>query len=112
MAPVAQGFARPAWSAVKPNEQRNPQPRFYSGTQARLPHSARTGIIDRRLPLKFRFRRFRSRLLVLFVALLTLLQTATYLLVRQANRQHAMAEIDARLRTGAQIFMKLIEQRN
>ena len=44
--------------------------------------------------------------------LLTLLQSATYLVVRQANRRHAMAEIDARLRTGAQIFMKLIEQRN
>jgi adenylate cyclase len=51
-------------------------------------------------------------LLVFFVAVLTLLQSATYVLVRQANRRHALAEIDARLRLGAQIFMKLIEQRN
>jgi adenylate cyclase len=43
---------------------------------------------------------------------LTLLQTATYLVVRQANREHALREIKSRLRSGAQIFMKLIEQRN
>lgn len=46
------------------------------------------------------------------VALLTLLQGATYLLVRQANRQHALTEIESRLRVGARIFVKLIEQRN
>jgi adenylate cyclase len=41
-----------------------------------------------------------------------LLQSATYLVVRQANRQHAMAEIESRLRAGGRIFVKLIEQRN
>ncbi len=34
------------------------------------------------------------------------------MLVRQANRQHALAEIESRLRAGARIFVKLIEQRN
>jgi len=40
------------------------------------------------------------------------LQCASYLLVRQANRQHALAQIQSSLRTGARIFEKLIEQRN
>jgi adenylate cyclase len=43
---------------------------------------------------------------------LALLQSATYLVVRQANRQHALAQIDSSLRTGAQVFEKLIERRN
>jgi adenylate cyclase len=44
--------------------------------------------------------------------LLTLLQSVTYLVVRHANREHALAQIDARLRAGAQMFKRLIEQRN
>jgi adenylate cyclase len=40
------------------------------------------------------------------------LQCAIYLLVRQANRQHALTQIQSSLRTGARIFEKLIEQRN
>jgi len=36
-------------------------------------------------------------------ALLTLLQSATYLLVRHANRQHALAQIESSLLAGAQI---------
>ena len=40
------------------------------------------------------------------------MQSATYLVVRHANRQHALAEIELRLRAGARIFVKLIEQRN
>jgi adenylate cyclase len=43
---------------------------------------------------------------------LTLLQSTTYLVVRRANRQHALAQIEASLRAGAQIFEQLIEQRN
>jgi adenylate cyclase len=43
---------------------------------------------------------------------LTLLQSTTYLVVRRANRQHALAQIDASLRAGAKIFEKLIQQRN
>ena len=36
----------------------------------------------------------------------------TYLVVRHANREHALAQIDARLRAGAQVFKKLIEERS
>ena len=41
-----------------------------------------------------------------------MLQCATYLVVRRANRQHALAQIQSSLRAGARIFEKLIEQRN
>jgi adenylate cyclase len=41
-----------------------------------------------------------------------LLQCVTYFVVRSANRQHAQTQIDSSLRAGAQIFEKLIEQRN
>ena len=51
-------------------------------------------------------------MLFFLFALLTLLQSATYLVVRHANRQHALAQIESRLRAGAQIFERLIEQRN
>jgi len=40
------------------------------------------------------------------------LQSTTYLVVKRANRQHALAQIEASLRAGARIFEKLIEQRN
>ena len=43
---------------------------------------------------------------------MTLLQSVTYLVVRHANREHALAQIDARLRAGAQVFKKLIEERS
>ena len=43
---------------------------------------------------------------------MTLLQSATYLVVRQANRRHALAQIESSLRAGGQIFKKLIDQRN
>ena len=43
---------------------------------------------------------------------MTLLQSVTYLVVRHANREHAVAQIDSRLRAGAQVFKKLIEDRN
>ncbi|HEX4665684.1 MAG TPA: adenylate/guanylate cyclase domain-containing protein [Chthoniobacterales bacterium] len=43
---------------------------------------------------------------------MTLLQSATYLIVRHANREHALAQIEARLRSGARIFEKLIAQHN
>jgi adenylate cyclase len=51
-------------------------------------------------------------LLFFLVALLALLQSATYLMVRNANRRHALAQIESSLRAGAQVFEKLIEQRN
>ena len=43
---------------------------------------------------------------------MTLLQSVTYVVVRQANREHALEQIDSRLQAGAQVFKKLIEQRN
>ena len=51
-------------------------------------------------------------MLFFLLALLALLQSATYLLVRHANRQHALAQIESSLQTGAQVFEKLIERRN
>jgi adenylate cyclase len=51
-------------------------------------------------------------LLFFLLALLTLLQSATYIVVRQANRQHALGQIESSLRAGAQVFERLIEQRN
>jgi adenylate cyclase len=43
---------------------------------------------------------------------LTLLQSVTYFVVKRANREHALAQIESSSRAGAQIFEKLIEQRN
>jgi len=43
---------------------------------------------------------------------LTLLQSVTYFVVKRANRGHALAQVESSLRAGAQIFEKLIEQRN
>jgi adenylate cyclase len=40
------------------------------------------------------------------------LQCATYLVVRSANRKQALTQIESRLQSGAQIFEKLIRQRN
>lgn len=51
-------------------------------------------------------------MLFVLLALLALLQTATYLVVRHANRQHALAQIESGLWSGAQVFEKLIERRN
>src|SRR5207253_10611747 len=84
----------------------------HSAAQARRACQAGPRLNHWRLSLKLRFRSFRSRLLFFLIVLLTLLQCAIYLLVRQANRQHAVAQIQSSLRTGARIFEKLIEQRN
>src|SRR5450432_726448 len=64
------------------------------------------------LPLRFRFRRFRSRLLFLLVSLFTLLQCGAYLVVTTAHRQNALAQIGANLENGARIFERLIQQRD
>src|SRR5438046_683279 len=55
---------------------------IHVAAQARRPRETRTRLNYRRLSLKFRS--FRSRLLFFLVALLTLLQCATYLVVRRA----------------------------
>lgn len=64
------------------------------------------------LPLRLRFRRFRSRLLFLLVTLFTLLGSGAYFVVRSANRQNALTQIGANLEAGAQIFERLIQQRD
>jgi adenylate cyclase len=51
-------------------------------------------------------------LLFFLVVLLTLLQSASYFIVRQANRRHARSQIESSLTSGAGIFEKLIEERN
>ena len=51
-------------------------------------------------------------MLFFLIVLLTFLQCATYLIVRRANRQHALAQIESSLRAGAQIFERLIAGRN
>lgn len=41
-----------------------------------------------------------------------MLQSVSYLVVKQANRQHALSQIESSLRTGARTFERLIEERN
>src|SRR5258708_1722174 len=111
---VAPGVERTAGSARPTGRRRQRHKKFvvHSAAQARPACQAGAWPNHWRLSLKLRFRSFRSRLLFFLIALLTLLQCAIYLLVRQANRQHALAQIQSSLRTGARIFEKLIEQRN
>jgi hypothetical protein len=52
----------------------------------------------------FRFRRFRTRLLVLVLGLLGLVQTATYLVVTRANRSTALDTIGANLASASRQF--------
>lgn len=51
-----------------------------------------------------RFRRFRTRLLVLIVGLVALVQAATFLVVARANRANALATINADLTRAARQF--------
>ena len=46
------------------------------------------------------------------MGLLTLLQSVSYFVVKQANRQHALGQIESSLRAGARTFERLIEERN
>lgn len=52
----------------------------------------------------FRFRHFRTRLIVLIAGLLALVQVATYLIVSRANRANALATINADLARAARQF--------
>jgi adenylate cyclase len=52
----------------------------------------------------FRFRHFRTRLIVLIAGLLALVQVATYLVVSRANRSNALATINADLARAARQF--------
>lgn len=53
---------------------------------------------------RFRFRLFRTRLIVLITGLLAFVQIATYLLVSRANRSNALATINADLGRAARQF--------
>lgn len=64
------------------------------------------------LPLRLGFRSFRSRLLFFLVGLFTFLQCGAYFAVKSANRKNAVAQIGANLEAGAQIFERLIQQRD
>lgn len=59
----------------------------------------------------FRFRRFRTRILFLFLGLLSLVQTATFYAVETANLRNAHQQIAESLETGARVFVRLLETR-
>ena len=59
----------------------------------------------------FRFRHFRSRLLVLVVGLIAAAQAGTFLLVNQAHHASARARIESDLARGARDFQRLVDQR-
>jgi len=58
-----------------------------------------------------RFRRFRTRLLVLLLGLLVAVLGSNYYLVKQANRDNAIAHIEANLEVGARIYDSAVRQR-
>ena len=63
------------------------------------------------MPGWLRFRRFRTRLLVLIVGLVAATQIVTYVVVSRANRLTALDSIDGRLERGVLSFRSIIRQR-
>jgi adenylate cyclase len=61
--------------------------------------------------LIFRFNRFRTRILFLFLSLLGLVQAATFHAVETASLRNAHQQIGAALETGARVFARLLENR-
>ena len=61
--------------------------------------------------LHLRFRTFRGRLSFFFLSLVALVLAASFLIVLQANRRHALRQIETNLRTGSRIFATLTERR-
>ena len=59
----------------------------------------------------FRFRRFRTRIVVLVVSLLVTALSATYVLVSQANYANALAHSEANLELGVRVFDEAVRQR-
>ena len=59
----------------------------------------------------FRFRRFRTRIVVLVVSLLVAALAATYLLVSRANYANALAHSEANLELGVRVFDEAVRQR-
>ncbi len=60
---------------------------------------------------RLRFRTFRGRLSFFFLSLVALLLAAIFLIVLQANRRHAVRQIQNNLRGGSRIFTTLSERR-
>ncbi|MGZ8216072.1 adenylate/guanylate cyclase domain-containing protein [Methylomagnum sp.] len=58
-----------------------------------------------------RFKRFRSRILCLFLGLFGLVQVATFYAVETANLRNAHQQIGEALETGARVFNRLLENR-
>ena len=61
--------------------------------------------------MRLRFRRFRTRLLVLIAGLVALVQGAGYLAVTRVNRHNAVEAITENLGTGARLFDHLVQER-
>lgn len=61
--------------------------------------------------MTFRFRRFRTRILFLFLGLLSLVQAASFYTVETANLRNAHQQIGESLETGARVFVRLVETR-
>ncbi len=61
--------------------------------------------------MRFRFRRFRTRLLVLIAGLVALVQGAGYLAVTRVNRHNAVEAISENLGYGARLFERLVQER-
>ena len=61
--------------------------------------------------LHLRFRTFRGRLAFFFLSLIGLVLAASFFLVLQANRRHALQQIEDNLQAGARIFATLTERR-
>ena len=61
--------------------------------------------------LHLRFRTFRGRLSFFFLSLVALVLAASFLIVLQANRRHALRQIEDNLHAGSRIFATLTERR-
>jgi adenylate cyclase len=61
--------------------------------------------------LHWRFRTFRGRLSFFFLSLVALVLGVSFLIVLQANRRHALRQIETNLRSGARVFATLTDRR-
>jgi hypothetical protein len=57
-----------------------------------------------------RIRRLQTRIIILFVALLALVQVAASWFVNAANSSNAHAKIEAELNFGQRVFARLLDQ--
>ena len=57
-----------------------------------------------------RIRRLQTRIIVLFVALLALVQAAAFVFVNAANSKNARAKVEEELNVGQRVFARQLEQ--